>query len=76
MFLQVELAPEDNDVHRYLWRDLQPIDAPKVYRMQRLTFGVNASPFLGIAILHVHVNKYKEMAMYKVEDILQKYVSR
>ncbi|XP_068738847.1 uncharacterized protein [Montipora capricornis] len=37
MFLQVKLAPEDRDVHRYLWRDLQPNEAPKVYRMQRLS---------------------------------------
>ena len=41
MFLQVKLAPEDQDVHRYLWRDLQINEPPKVYRMQRLTFGVN-----------------------------------
>jgi len=37
MLLQVKLAPEDRDVHRYLWRDLQPNETPKVYRMQRLT---------------------------------------
>ena len=71
MFLQVKLAPEDRDVHRYLWRDLQPNEAPKVYRMQRLTFGVNASPFLAIAAVHAHVNKYKEMSPYAVEEILQ-----
>ena len=57
MFLQVKLAPEDRDVHRYLWRELQPNEAPKVYRMQRLNFGVNASTFLAIATFHTHVNK-------------------
>ncbi|XP_068756894.1 uncharacterized protein [Montipora capricornis] len=71
MFLQVKLAPKDRDVHRYLWRDLQPHETPKVYRMQRLTFGVNASPFLAIATVHAHVNKYKEMSPYAVEEILQ-----
>ncbi|XP_068684143.1 uncharacterized protein [Montipora foliosa] len=71
MFLQVKLAPEDRDVHRCLWRDLQPNEAPKVCRMQRLTFGVNASPFLAIATVHAHVNKYKEMSPYAVEEILQ-----
>ena len=71
MFLQVKLAPEDRDVHRYLWRDLQPNKSPKVYIMQRLTFGVNASRFLAIATVHAHVNKYKEMSPYAVEEILQ-----
>ena len=32
MFLQVKLALED---HRYLWRDLQPNEAPNFYRMQK-----------------------------------------
>ena len=54
-----------------LWGDLQPNEAPKVYRMQRLTFGVNASPFLSIATVHAHVKKYKEMSPNAVEDILQ-----
>ena len=46
MFLQVKLTPKDKDVYRYVKRDLQ-IDEPlKVYRMQKLTFGVNSSPFL------------------------------
>ena len=57
MFLQVKLAPEDRDVHRYLWRDLQFNETPKVYRMQRLTFGVNSSPFLAISTVHSHVKK-------------------
>ena len=54
-----------------LWRDLQPNEAPKVYRMQRLTFGVNARPFLAIATVHAHVKKYKEMTPNAVEEILQ-----
>ena len=71
MFLQVKLAPEDRVVHRYLWRELQPNEVTKVYRMQRLTFGVNASPFLAIATVQTHVNKYKEISPYAVEEILQ-----
>ena len=54
MFLQVKLAPENRDVHRYSWRDFQINEPPKVYTMQRLTFGVNFSPFLAIATVHNH----------------------
>ncbi|XP_044171594.1 uncharacterized protein LOC122955925 [Acropora millepora] len=57
MYLQIKLSPKDQDVHRYLWRDLKTDEAPKVYRMLRLTFGVNSSPFLAIATVNAHVNK-------------------
>ena len=49
MYLQINLAPKYQDVHRYLWRDLK---APKVYIMLRLTFGVNSSPFLAISTVN------------------------
>ena len=71
MFLQVKLAPEDRDVHRYLWRDLQFNETPKVYRMQRLTFGVNSSPFLAISTVHAHAKKYAELFPNAVQEILQ-----
>ena len=48
MYLQIKLAPKDQDLHRYLWRDLKTKEAPKAYRMVRLTFGVTSSPFLAI----------------------------
>ena len=70
MFLQVKLAPKDRDVHRYLWRDLRSDETPKVYRMQRLTFGVNSSPFLAIATVHAHVKRYAETFSCAVREIL------
>ena len=45
IFLQIELDERDRDVHRYLWRDMKTNEEPKVYRMHRVTFGVNCSPF-------------------------------
>lgn len=69
MLLQVKLAPEDRDVHRYLWRDLQPNEAPKVYRMQRLTLTQVLSLLLQQSTLIV--NKYKEISPHAVEEILQ-----
>ena len=71
MFLQVKLEPEDRDVLRYLWRDLQFNETPKVYRMQRLTFGVNSSPFLAISTVHAHAKQYSELFPNAVQKILQ-----
>ena len=70
MYLQIKLAPKDQDVHRYLWRDLKSEEAPKVYRMLRLTFGVNCSPFLAIATVNAHVNKYVETFPDATREIL------
>ena len=70
MFLQIKLAPKDQDVHRYLWRDLQTDKAPEVYRILRLPFGVNSSPFLPIATVHAHAEKYAETFPDAVREIL------
>ena len=70
MYLQVKLAPKDQDVHRYLWRDLKTEEAPKVHRMLRLTFGVNSSPFLAIATVNAHANKYGETFPDATREIL------
>ena len=70
MYLQIKLAPKDQDVHRYLWRDLKTEEATKVYRMLRLTFGVNSSPFLAIASVNAHVNKYVETFPDATREIL------
>ena len=70
MYLQIKLSPRDQDVHRYLWRDLKTDEAPKVYRMLRLTFGVNSSPFLAIATVNAHVNKYAETFPDATREIL------
>ena len=71
MYLQIKLSPKDQDVHRYLWRDLKTDEAPKVYRMLRLTFGVNSSPFLAIATVNAHVNKYAETFPDAAREILK-----
>ncbi|XP_044174254.1 uncharacterized protein LOC122957873 [Acropora millepora] len=70
MYLQIKLSPKDQDVHRYLWRYLKTDEAPKVYRMLRLIFGVNSSPFLAIATVNAHVNKYAETFPDATREIL------
>ena len=52
-FLQILIDPQDRDVHRFLWNDL-------VYRFRRVTFGVNASPFLLNATIRYHLKQYPE----------------
>ena len=50
MYREVQLAQEDRDLHRFVWREntASPIQD---YRMKRVTFGVSASPFLAIRTL-------------------------
>ena len=50
MYREVQLSPEDKDLHRFLWRD--DIQDPVTdYRMTRVTFGVSASPYLAVKTL-------------------------
>jgi hypothetical protein len=64
MFLQIKLDERDQNSHRYLWRGLDVAVPPKIYKMQRLTFGVNSSPFLAIIQHHAktHQSTFPEAA--------------
>ena len=44
MYRAVELAVDDRDFHRFLWRN-NPDQPLQDFRMTRVTFGVSASPF-------------------------------
>ena len=50
MYSEVELASQDKDLHRFLWRPT-PQQKIKDYRMTRVTFGVSASPYLAVRTL-------------------------
>ena len=50
MYREVELSPQDKDLHRFIWR-ATPGEPVKDYRMTRVTFGVSASPYLAIRTL-------------------------
>ena len=70
MFLQIKLAGEDQDVHRYLWCDMKIDESPTKYKMTHLTFGVNSSPFLAIGTAQHHAKKSKEKFPEASETVL------
>ncbi|GFY04571.1 uncharacterized protein TNCV_4416551 [Trichonephila clavipes] len=57
-FLHISLAPKDRDVVRFLIDDSE--NGVKVYRFNRVLFGVNKSPFLLAATIKTHIGKYME----------------
>ena len=50
MYREVELCPQDRQLHRFLWRPekSQPIGD---YHMNRVTFGVTSSPYVAVKVL-------------------------
>ena len=50
MYREVALAPQDKDLHRFIWR-ATPEQPVQDYRMTRVTFGVSASPYLAVRTL-------------------------
>ncbi len=60
MFLQVGLREQDRPYHRFLWRNCDSTQAPKVYEFQRLLFGNAASPFCAQYTLHTHAQTHAQ----------------
>ena len=60
MFLQIKLKREDQNSHRFLWRDFRADKTSDVYCMTRITFGDTLSPFLSIATVQKHVREHEE----------------
>jgi hypothetical protein len=60
MFLQIKMRAVDQDMQRFLWRDLDSSKEPEVYRLTTVTFGLTPSPFSSIQTLLDHARKYRE----------------
>ncbi|XP_064653104.1 uncharacterized protein LOC135503459 [Lineus longissimus] len=70
MFLQIKIREEDREwEHRYLWRDGNSDRPPEIYRMNRVTFGVNASPFLAIATVKHHTRRLEKVYPQAAREI-------
>ncbi len=71
MFREVALHPQDKDLHRFLMEnntgDLQQ------WRMVRLTFGVNCSPFLATQVLRQLAEDYQEQYPAASKAILSSF---
>ena len=50
MYREILLHPQDQHLHRFLWR-AQPDQEIKSYCMNRLTFGISSSPYLAVRTL-------------------------
>ena len=60
MFLQIKLKRDDQNSHRFLWRDFRAEKTPDVYCMTRIAFGDTPSPFLSIATVQKHVREHEK----------------
>ncbi|XP_064638288.1 uncharacterized protein LOC135494306 [Lineus longissimus] len=51
MFLQIRLKPEDTEVHRFLWRNLDDTREPEIYKLTRVAFGDKSSPDMASLVM-------------------------
>ena len=74
-FLNIKVHAKDRDCLRFLWvRDSHAKDPDiVVYRFNRVVFGVNSSPFLLNAVIHHHVNQYKDVDPQFVECLINSF---
>ena len=60
-FFMIGMRPEDRPFLRFLWPD-QDSGEMCVWRLKKLPFGVNCSPFVLTAVLHYHLDRALEVA--------------
>ena len=60
MYHQVGLNEKDGSYHRFLWRDMETNEEPKVYQFKRVTFGNKASPYLVLDVMLQHASQQEK----------------
>jgi len=72
-FHMISVRPEDRDVMRFVWVDDEDPEKTAIYRQTRLTFGVNASPFILTCTIKKHLEKFvlkEKVVVELIEDSL------
>ncbi|KAL0147387.1 hypothetical protein M9458_057314 [Cirrhinus mrigala] len=84
MFHQVRLLPEDKPLLRFLWRDLNVQELPRVYEWQVLPFGTTCSPCCAVFALQKHALDHSQpeddvrdsvLKSFYVDNCLQSFTS-
>jgi len=68
-FLMIEVDEEDRDYLRFLWWEDSTQTKVKVYRHNRVVFGMNCSPFLLAAVITHHLNLKRTESPHVVDKI-------
>ena len=71
MYLKIRLYPQDKSCHRFLWRDLDASNLPRVYKFTQWVFGINASPFLAQCVSQSHAMLLRQSHPRASETILK-----
>ena len=70
MFLMIKIHPKHRDLLRVIWDDLSD-GSLTTYRYTVLPFGLRCSPYLAIATIHYHLQKYAETHPHIVKELLE-----
>ena len=65
----ISVRPEDRNVLRFLWFDPNDPEKIVIFRQTRVTFGLNASPFILTATIRNHLEKFVSKKRETVEVI-------
>ena len=69
MFLQIKLKRQEQNSHRFLWRDLHTHREPETYCMTRVTFEDTPSPFLSIATVQKHAKEHEKVQPVAAKEV-------